>query len=58
MNSNPRGVLLIINNENFNGHLANREGTDVDCMGLKELFQDLGFGVEVRNNLTALVRRF
>ena len=55
MNSTPRGLLLIINNHDFRGNFENREGTDIDCEGLRNLFMDLGFGVEVRANLTALV---
>lgn len=54
MESDPRGLLLIINNKDFQGGLNSREGTDVDCDKLKTLFMTLGFGVDVRNNLTAL----
>lgn len=55
MESNPRGLLLIINNRNFRGGLSNRDGTDVDCDKLKTLFMSFGFGVDIRNNLTAQV---
>lgn len=53
MESDPRGFLLIINNKDFKGDLAVRDGTDVDCDKLKSLFLSLGFGVDVRTNLTA-----
>ena len=56
MDSSPRGFLLIINNQNFNGIMSDRLGTDVDCDQLAALFMKLGFGVDVRHNLTALVR--
>lgn len=53
MESSPRGFLLIINNRTFRGDLEERMGTDVDCANLKCLFLSLGFGVELRTNLTA-----
>ena len=56
MDSNPRGFLLIINNQLFNGVMADRLGTDVDCDQLAALFMKLGFGVDVRHDLTAMVR--
>lgn len=54
MESNPRGYLLIINNQHFNGIMTDRLGTDVDCDQLSALFMKLGFGVDIRHNLTAL----
>jgi caspase 9 len=56
MDSDPRGFLLIINNQDFQRGLSTRDGTDIDCEKLKTLFMSLGFGVDVRHNLTALVR--
>lgn len=53
MDSSPRGYLLIINNGNFNGVMTDRHGTDVDCKLLQDVFMKLGFGVDVRTNLTA-----
>lgn len=53
METEPRGLLLIINNQEFEGGLSKRDGTDVDCNKLRELFMSLGFGVDVRRNLTA-----
>ncbi|XP_053378967.1 caspase-9-like [Mercenaria mercenaria] len=53
MNTDPRGLLLIINNRDFQGVLTTRDGTDVDCDKLKTLFMSLGFGVDVRHNLRA-----
>ena len=55
MDSNPRGFLLIINNGTFNGVMTDRHGTDVDCKLLLDVFKKLGFGVDVRTNLTAAV---
>ena len=55
MESSPRGFLLIINNQHFNGVMADRLGTDVDCDQLAALFMKLGFGVDVRHDLTAMV---
>ncbi|XP_052760721.1 caspase-3-like [Mya arenaria] len=54
MVSDPRGLLLIINNKKFTGDLETRDGTDVDRDNLKELFLKLGFGVEIRENLKAM----
>lgn len=53
MDSDPRGYLLIINNQNFSGVMSDRHGTDVDCDQLVSLFMKLGFGVDVKPNLTA-----
>lgn len=53
MDSSPRGYLLIINNGTFNGVMTDRHGTDVDCKLLQDVFMKLGFGVDVRTNLTA-----
>lgn len=55
MDTFPRGLLLIINNHEFQCDLPNREGTNVDRDGLQSLFLNFGFGVEVRDNLKALV---
>ena len=55
MDSSPRGYLLIINNGTFNGVMTDRHGTDVDCKLLQDVFMKLGFGVDVRTNLTAAV---
>lgn len=58
MDSNPRGFLLIINNCDFNGVMTDRLGTDVDCDMLAKLFMKLGFGVDIRRNLTAMEIKF
>uniref|UniRef100_A0A672G262 Caspase-8 n=1 Tax=Salarias fasciatus TaxID=181472 RepID=A0A672G262_SALFA len=53
MNHQPRGLCVIINNENFIGfELAPRKGTHEDERALKELFRRLGFTVKVYNDLT------
>ena len=55
MDTDPRGLALIINNRDFDCDLGNRDGTDADCESLRGLFLNLGFGVDVRHNLTARV---
>ena len=47
-----RGKALIINNKNF-VQLNDREGTDVDANALRQIFLEIGFNVEVCNNLAA-----
>jgi len=47
--------MLIINNERFSGGLETRQGSHVDRDELRRLFLKLGWGVEVRENLTAMV---
>ena len=62
MDSKPRGVALIINNENFDcqcpGHkcLGQRVGTDQDCQMLANLFEHkLHFDVLIHRDLTGQV---
>lgn len=45
-------LALIICNTEFE-HLSGRSGADLDVKGMTELLQDLGYGVEVRQNLTS-----
>ena len=55
MDSKPRGVALIINNENFDC-LEQRVGTDKDCQMLARLFEDnLHFDVLIHRDLTGEV---
>ncbi|KAM7401188.1 hypothetical protein PAMA_005399 [Pampus argenteus] len=50
----PRGVCMIINNEDFSGkELRNRKGTQEDANSLQEVFTRLGFEVVIHKNLTA-----
>lgn len=50
----PRGMCMIINNDDFSGtDLKNRAGTQVDAKALQSLFTRLGFVVEIHNDLTA-----
>lgn len=56
MESSPRGIALIINNEKFNQSekFTRRTGTQTDCGKLCMLFKDrLHFQVEVLQDLTA-----
>jgi len=52
MNSNPRGIAVIISNEYFVG-LKRREGTSCDVKMLKSLFTQLKFSVEDHKDLAA-----
>lgn len=56
METNNRGLFVIINNRDFlpGSGFENdpRNGTDVDCKQMKELFTELGFQVEVHTNVT------
>ncbi|WKX93752.1 hypothetical protein Q1695_011203 [Nippostrongylus brasiliensis] len=47
---NPKGLCLIINNENFTS-MPRRHGTDIDRANLKNLFRQLGYTVIVENDL-------
>lgn len=52
MTSNPRGQVLIINNEQYiNDVLPKRTGSLVDANNLDLLFLQLGFNVSLRSNL-------
>lgn len=52
MSSNPRGQVLIINNQNFGGWYKDREGAHVDSKNLMNLFKGLGFYVRSYRNLS------
>jgi len=52
MESKPRGLVLIIDNENFDNEvLPTRTGSVVDANNLDILFDQLGFHVTLRRNL-------
>ncbi|KAF4112841.1 caspase-22 isoform X2 [Onychostoma macrolepis] len=53
MDSNPRGLCVIINNENFGTPKKKRNGSQKDVDALKALFECLGFLVEVEKDKTA-----
>ena len=54
MTSTPRGIVLIINNENFtNGE--KRFGAQQDGEMLTELFTGLGFEVDMKKDQTGSV---
>ncbi|XP_010773156.1 caspase-8 [Notothenia coriiceps] len=48
----PRGLCVVINNEDFTG-MSKRNGTQADVEALRTVFTALGFTVLVRDNLTA-----
>jgi hypothetical protein len=53
MESNPRGFVLIINNEEFEGSendSAKREGSENDCESLISIFEQCHFTPEVHRN--------
>ena len=52
MESNPRGLAIIINNQNIEGKDP-RKGAEKDGEKLRNLFSFLGFKVEIKNELTA-----
>ena len=52
MTNKKHGVCLIINNENFEGGLDKRDGTERDEYNLIQTWQYLGYHVEVRRDLT------
>nr|XP_022343163.1 caspase-2-like [Crassostrea virginica] len=54
MDSDPRGVVLIINNSKFEKDYGERQGTEHDCRKLKELFEGFKFKVFVKENLRAI----
>ncbi|KAH9378267.1 hypothetical protein HPB48_015055 [Haemaphysalis longicornis] len=39
MESNPRGLCIIINNIEFQGNLSRRVGAEVDASKMKDLFE-------------------
>ncbi|XP_077058299.1 caspase-8-like [Siphateles boraxobius] len=52
MDSYPRGLCVIINNENFKDPKRKRNGSQKDVERLKDLFKDLGFLVEIKKDQT------
>ena len=57
MNSKPRGISIIINNENFRRSLKSRSGTSIDSHNLWNLFVHLGFDTQHHNNKTHIEMR-
>lgn len=53
MTSKPRGKCLIINNIDFKGLLEDRVGAELDGTGLKTVFYQLGYEVNLEYNKTA-----
>lgn len=53
--STPKGLCLIINNENF-ASMPRRQGTEIDCANLKNLFRQLDYSVTIENDLNCKVR--
>ena len=57
MTSNPRGMALIIDNEDFE-NLPPRRGSHIDSDCLAKLYQQLGFWVVIKKNLRKLSLEF
>jgi hypothetical protein len=55
MLSRPRGQCLLINNVDGFPTMEIRQGSDIDASKLKSLFEQMGFVVLVRRNLTSQV---
>lgn len=54
MQSDQRGICLIVNNVNFDLEMfPQRKGSDMDAFRFKEIFKQLGFTIESKRNLTA-----
>ena len=51
MNSTPRGLAVILNYENFPIRRRKRSGSCVDVQNLRELCEQLGFNVEIYQDL-------
>ncbi|KAK5984263.1 Cell death abnormality protein 3 [Trichostrongylus colubriformis] len=47
----PKGLCLIFNNENF-ASMPRRQGTEIDCANLKNLFTQLGYSVKIEHDLS------
>ena len=56
MDRKLRGFACIINNHYFL-NLPQRDGTDVDCEQLTDLFKQLHFKVQVFNDVSAVVSK-
>ena len=52
MNSCPLGKCVIINNASFQDETDNRDGAEHDDKSLKDLFEELGFAVKIKKDLT------
>ena len=55
MNTSPRGLAVIINISNVQG-LGELKGANIDQANMVQLWDELGFKVEVQENVSALVR--
>lgn len=54
MTSSERGICLIINNVEFElDMLTKRTGSDADAFRFKEIFQQMGFQVDLKRNITS-----
>lgn len=53
MDSIPRGLCIVVNNENFKNPRMKREGSHFDVVSLQDVFKYLGFVVECYKDLEA-----
>nr|ACY95436.1 CARD caspase 2 [Hydra vulgaris] len=61
MNTNPRGLFILVNNKKFlpssGMHEYTRNGTDEDAKCMKELFEELGYVIESYQNISVYEMR-
>uniref|UniRef100_K7FHJ8 Caspase-8 n=1 Tax=Pelodiscus sinensis TaxID=13735 RepID=K7FHJ8_PELSI len=53
MNSQPRGICLILNNHDFSKQMKDRNGTNADAAALTKVFTKLHFEIKEHRDLTA-----
>lgn len=52
MNHKNRGKCIIFNHEEFDSCIDKREGSTTDAMRLQKSFGNLGFDIEIENDLS------
>lgn len=52
MNHKNRGKCIIFNHEEFDSGIDKREGSTTDAMRLQKSFGNLGFDIEIENDLS------
>lgn len=55
MESTPRGLALVIDNESFDPGVGDRHGTEEDAEALRNLLIDLDFEIQMKRNCSAEV---
>ena len=61
MNTNPRGLFILVNNKKFlpcsGMHEYTRNGTDEDAKCMKDLFEELGYQIQDHKNISVYEMR-